>query len=44
MIINSRNYGKTISKATAAGKIEDKASPEDWTGLKIANWGLVGHS
>ena len=33
-----------ISEATAAGNIEDKATPEDLTGLKIANWGLVGHS
>ena len=35
---------KTISKATAAGRIEDKTIPEDWTGLRIANRGLVGHS
>ena len=34
----------TFSKATAAGKVEDKAIPEDWTGLKIANWWLVNHS
>ena len=31
--------------ATAAGKIEDKAIPDGWTGLKMANGGgLVGHS
>ena len=33
-----------ISKTTAAGNIEDKAIPEDWTGLKTANQELVGHS
>ena len=39
-----QEVGKTISKATAAGQIEEKPMSEDWTGLKIANWGLVGHS
>ena len=34
----------TFSKATAAGKVEDKAIPEDWIGLKIANWLLGNHS
>ena len=33
-----------IAVAKAAGKLEDKAIPEDWTGLKIANWGLGGNS
>ena len=37
-------YLKTISRATAAGKVEYKAIPEDWTELKIANWGLNDHS
>ena len=29
--------GKTISKAAAAAKIEDKDIPEDRTGLKMIN-------
>ena len=34
--------GQTISKATAASKIEDITIPEDWPGLKIAKLGVCG--
>jgi hypothetical protein len=39
IIAVAKPKGKTISKATAAGKIKDKALPEDWTGLK---WQIGG--
>ena len=38
-----RNYFQSYSSTAAAGKIEDKAISEDWTGLRPSNWGLVGH-
>ena len=34
----------TIFKDTDADQIEDKAMPENWTGLEIPNWGLAGQS
>ena len=43
IIAVAKPKGKTISKATAAGKVEDKAIPKNWTGIRTANWGLVGH-